>query len=243
MAPDFRLMLFDTKEPGFHLSSLEAIWRQVDRKSSPETVLIRRLDPCVLIGVSQEAPGAADVGYCRQQRIPVLRRPSQGGAVFLDHGCLVYSMVLSAASIKEATPNDLFDRFQLSMMKVLRSYNIPARPSYPNDITAGGRKIAGLTLTQWYSAYSLSGTLLVKLDESSMDRALGKKVSSSLTSVERELGQALDQNRLVDDLAVGLAGEFSCQLQKGGLSREEQNLAQYLMTAKYGNGNWNRAEA
>jgi len=205
--------------------------------------LIRRLIPCVLIGGMQRARETVDLEYCRRQGMPVLRRPSQGGAVFLDRGCLVYSLVLSAGEVPEANPNDLFDRFRLSVVEVLQGYGISARPRHPNDIEAGGRKMAGLTLTQWYSVYSLSGTLLVKLDGPTLDRALGAKVSASLTSVEKELGREVDQKALAHDLARGLSRNFSRRYRLGDLLPEEKETARYLVAAKYGNDDWNRIEA
>lgn len=241
MAADIRLILFDTDDPVWHLSSLEAVWRLSDQGRAPETILVRSLAPCVLIGESQEAREAADLNYCRRHKIPVLRRPSQGGAVFLDQDCLVYSLVLSAAKFGGSTPNELFDRWRSSVIEVLRDYGVDARPRYPNDIEAEGRKIAGLTLTQWYSVYSFSGTLLIKLNQSAMDQALGKAVSHGLTSLEQVRRQKIDKYELAGHLAEGLAKGLNRHLRRDGLTREELELVQDLAANKYGNRKWNIA--
>jgi len=239
MAPDGRLISFDTIDPVVHLSSLEAIWRSLDNGSAPDTVVLRRLSPCVLIGASQMVKDTVDLDYCSQNNIPVIRRPSEGGAVYCDQGCLVYSLVLSASVRPALTPNQAFERFQRAVVESLRATGIPAEAQPPNDIAVKGRKIAGLTITSWYSAYSLSGTLLFDVNVAAIEAVMVRVVAGGLTSVSAELGEKNDDNSTIAHFVNSMAAAFDLKLTAGVLSGAEQDMSNTLAQVKYGNINWN----
>lgn len=239
MALDGRLISFDTEDPVVHLSSLEAIWRSLDTGSAPDTLVLRKLSPCVLIGASQVIKDAIDLDYCRQNHIPVIRRPSEGGLVYCDQGCLVYSLVLSASAWPELSPVRAFERFQDSVVESLRAGGITAEARPPNDIAIKGRKIAGLTITSWYSVYSMSGTLLLDVNPNAIDAVMGRASASELTSVSAKLGRKADSEKIAGQLTGTLAAAFDLKLSDGILSRAEHDMANTLAQVKYGNSNWN----
>jgi lipoate---protein ligase len=53
--------------------------------------------PMVVVGRSSRVGKEVSEQFCRQERIPILRRSSGGGAIVTGPGCLMYAIVLSYA--------------------------------------------------------------------------------------------------------------------------------------------------
>jgi lipoate-protein ligase A len=66
-------------------------------EENPETEILRFWEspkPFVVLGYSNRAESEADLEFCRENGIPVLRRSSGGGTVLQGPGCLNYSLIL-----------------------------------------------------------------------------------------------------------------------------------------------------
>src|SRR4051794_35269093 len=53
--------------------------------------------PMVVVGRSSRVAEEVNEPFCREKRIPVLRRSSGGAAIVTGPGCLMYALVLSYA--------------------------------------------------------------------------------------------------------------------------------------------------
>jgi lipoate-protein ligase A len=53
--------------------------------------------PMVVVGRSSRVATEVNEGFCRRERIPILRRSSGGAAIVAGPGCLMYALVLSYA--------------------------------------------------------------------------------------------------------------------------------------------------
>lgn len=238
MSLDIRTIFFDNQDPPYHLSSLEAVWRSLDQGNSPPTLIIRTLSPCVLIGASQRASDAVNLKYCLRHDFPVIRRPSEGGAVFLDGNCLVYSLVLSGRMIDEDQLLH-FDRFRKSIIDGLGRWGLIAEPKDPNDILVNGKKIAGLTMTAWYSAISISGTLLLDISRH-LSQAIEGVAGKYLTSLRQETGVKINPKVAAESLMLSWGKEFTLRFYDGVFNKEEILEAEKLLADKYKNEVWNR---
>ncbi len=86
----------------------EALLRARVAGACGDTVhLYRRRPPSVSIGYFQSASEVADLGACRRDGVPVVRRASGGGAIFTDDRQLVYA--LAWAPPKAVTAREGFD--------------------------------------------------------------------------------------------------------------------------------------
>src|SRR5512143_2555736 len=64
--------------------------------------LLRFWEPAqyfVVVGYANKAATEADLGFCQQNNIPVLRRCSGGGTVLQGPGCLNYTLILRMDSV------------------------------------------------------------------------------------------------------------------------------------------------
>ncbi len=255
MTDKWRLIVEDTEDPVFHLASLEAVWRAFDEGPAPATVVMRRLSPCVLIGSSQEAAREVDLAECRRRDLPVVRRPSEGGAIYCDRDCLLFSVVCRRDARSAAGPAEALALWGGLIVKALGRMGVAGEACFarPNDILVGGRKVAGLTLTDWYGIRAFSGALLVDADLETMAAVLrpgpdklGRHGAASLAervTTLRRCGKAtLTPEEGIAALAATIAQERGVRLEREPLSAWEMEEAVPLRKHKYGHPGWNRTE-
>ncbi len=85
---------FSLRDPAENLALEESILRSYGEDRVPPTLRIWRNPRCVVIGRGQNPEDEADLDFCRRYRIPVVRRPSGGGAVYHHPGNLNFSLIL-----------------------------------------------------------------------------------------------------------------------------------------------------
>jgi lipoate-protein ligase A len=85
---------FSLRDPAENLALEEAILWSYGADRVPPTLRIWRNPRCVVIGRGQNPEDEADLEFCRRYRIPVVRRPSGGGAVYHHPGNLNFSLFL-----------------------------------------------------------------------------------------------------------------------------------------------------
>lgn len=82
------------RDPLLNLALDEAILREVAQGAVPPTLRVWRNGRCVIVGRGQRVEDEVDVEVCSQLRIPALKRPSGGGAVYHHPGNLNFSLYL-----------------------------------------------------------------------------------------------------------------------------------------------------
>jgi lipoate-protein ligase A len=85
--------------PAENLAFDEAILEWAE-ESAPDEEFLRLWEspqPMVVVGRSSRVGKEVNEEFCRQERIPILRRSSGGAAIVTGPGCLMYALVLSYA--------------------------------------------------------------------------------------------------------------------------------------------------
>ncbi len=82
------------RDPAENMALEEAILRTYGADKVPPTLRIWRNPRCVVIGRGQNPEDEADLDFCNRYRIPVVKRPSGGGAVYHHPGNLNFSLFL-----------------------------------------------------------------------------------------------------------------------------------------------------
>lgn len=122
-------------------------------------------DEAVVLGLSQEEEKYVNSAEAKKDKVPVLRRFSGGGTVFIHDGCLVYTIITIL------TPP--FKRFDV--MGAYRTAFAPLTEAFakkglklefhePCDLAVDGRKIAGNAQSQRQGALLIHGSFLVDPD-------------------------------------------------------------------------------
>ena len=93
----------------------------------------------VIVGKYQNTAAEINAKYVKEHEIQVVRRLSGGGAVYHDLGNLNFSFITDAAGSGKID----FKGFCQPVIRILRSFGIPAELNGRNDMTVEGKKFSG----------------------------------------------------------------------------------------------------
>jgi len=234
----------------------EAILTLRGRGEAPNTIRLYRWRPsAVSIGYSQTIGEVVDLPACRSLGVDVVRRISGGGAIFHDFcGELTYSVVVELSSAK--MPDDVARSYEvmcggllggLKRLGLSAEYRLPRDPRYCPSIYVSRRKISGNAQMRRRGVVLQHGTIMIGTDIGVMEKVLklpkhegaAKPLQDTVTTVERELGRALEFGEVAEALRLGLSEAFGVRPSDGRLSREELELSVSLCNSKYRTDGWN----
>lgn len=93
----------------------------------------------VIVGKYQNTAVEINAEYVKAHKIQVVRRLSGGGAVYHDLGNLNYSFITDASGSGKID----FQGFCQPVIRILRSFGVPAELNGRNDMTVNGKKFSG----------------------------------------------------------------------------------------------------
>ncbi len=151
-----------------------------------------QIPPTVICGRHQEIGLEVDLDEAECLGVQVWRRKSGGGAVFADWNNVMFSHITPSSGVQTS-----FDGYTSKICAMLKSLGIDARPSGRNDITVGGKKVAGNAFYGVPGHSIVHGTMLYDTDFGIMGRVLTpsrakveskgvKSVPSRLTTLRNE---------------------------------------------------------
>lgn len=119
----------------------------------------------VIIGKNQLLENEVHLDYLKTNKIKIYRRPSGGGAVYNDYGCIKYSF------ISKRPKEEMYHVF-LGMIKDFLSQFIEVDFSGRNDLVYQGMKFSGNAYYQTKDGHVLHGTILYDTDLSILSQVL-----------------------------------------------------------------------
>jgi lipoate-protein ligase A len=168
-----------------------------DRRTDavPDTLRFFRFRPCVLVGCHQIIE--AEVDLAAAQGLDIVRRPTGGGAVYIDEGQLCWELALR----RDWALPDAAKRICTAVARGLSRLGIDARFLPGNDIEAGGAKLGGTAGLVDGSVLLYHGTVLVDTDCARMAAVLTppadklarhgvRSVAARVTTLKALLGTA-----------------------------------------------------
>lgn len=137
----------------------------------------------VIIGKHQVLEAEVNLDYLNQNNIPIYRRPSGGGAVYSDEGCIKYSFIS-----KTKTKDELYKESLIIIKDFLKTLGLDAVFSGRNDLTYQGFKFSGNAYYQTKDGKVLHGTILYDSDLNVLTKVLNpnkeKLASKGVKSVK-----------------------------------------------------------
>jgi lipoate-protein ligase A len=245
-----RLVDTDLARPQLTAAIDEALLLSRMAGRSEDTVhLYRRRPPSVSIGYFQSAAQVADLGACRADGIPVVRRISAGGAIYTDERQLVYA--LSHDPPRPLRAQEGLDLACDAIVRTLARLGVEnARRQGINDVVVGTLKVSGSAQAIRRGVHLVHGTVLVDVDRSAMVRYLrpgqregpdGVRTTpgARVTTLAQVLGAPppIDTVKaiLAEELATGMGGV----VEPGGLEAWERAETARLEEERYANDEWN----
>jgi lipoate-protein ligase A len=173
--------------------------------------------PYVCLGLHDDLDQEIDKEYCRDRKIPLLRRETGGGVVYLDRHQLFFQLVLHRGnSLLPLRRQHFYEKFLKPAIADYRSFGIPAELRAPADIVVNGRKCSGNAAGDIGPGVAYVGNLLLKFDYKTMSEVLRVPTAA----YRQRLYQAMQfhmttmsdwvvQIPAYFDLSVALASEFA----------------------------------
>lgn len=157
-------------------------------------ILCRPAEPYVCLGLHDDLDREIDQEFCQSSNLPLLRRETGGGVVYLDYRQIFYQVVLRRENHLLPLKRDMFfAKILQPAIDVFRSFGIEAELASPADIKAGGRKCSGNAAGDIGQSVAYVGNLMIDFDFELMSRIL--KVSAPV--YRRFLCKAMRDNMLV----------------------------------------------
>lgn len=130
--------------------------------------------PTVVIGRGSKIADEANLPFCDEHAIPVLRRCSGGAAIMAGPGCLMYSLVLSLIRRPHLRQIDEAHRFVMGQLAISigrRLTDVMVQGAC--DLTWQNQKFSGNSLRIARNHLLYHGTLLYQADLDTIAAALG----------------------------------------------------------------------
>ncbi len=177
------------------------IFHALARMGIEGLVIVSPKIPLVSIGYFQDAEQEVDLQYCRESKIPFMRREVGGGTTYLDENQIFYQLIWKRDNPKFSNAIDkIYPWFSQAPIETYRNFGIQAEFRAVNDIiTRRGRKIAGEGGGNIGDCMVFVGGILLDFDYRAMSRILKvpdekfrdkvyKTMEENLTTMKRELG-------------------------------------------------------
>lgn len=172
----------------------QTIYHGLGYAQTPETpdtiVLATPGSPYMCIGFFQDLENELDINYCRTKELPVIRRETGGGAVYIDQEQLFVQWIFQQSSL----PRRVDQRFQLFVKPLIETYKFFGINAYYhpiNDVHVGGRKIVGTGAGTIGEGEVVTGNFLFDFDYDTMIDAIHVPSDDFRSSVRRNLSTYL----------------------------------------------------
>jgi lipoate-protein ligase A len=183
----------------------------------PVILWARPVGAHVSLGPHQDAAAELALdGEGRAAGLPVVRRETGGGTVYVDGGQWVFAFIVPRRRVR-GRPTDLFGRLLPAVARAYRCLGLPVAPRGVNDLWCGDRKIGGTGMATIGQALVLTGSFLLRFPADRFAAA----VRCPSPEFRRFLGDALAESVVAwEDLAPRPAEGRVKRALRGAVARE-----------------------
>ena len=221
-------------DPRFNLAVEEYVLKYLNLDE--DILLVWQNSECVIIGRHQNPFLELNGSFIKTKNIPVVRRNSEGKAIFHDLGCVNYAFVTKKEIKNTNKNNTLLDPIVL----VLRSLGINVHIKKAN-LYIGKDKVSLNSQSKYRSKTIHHGILYIDTDFTVMN-TVHKNMKTDLVNIKKYFKQlmtvAMFRVTLLNEL---LGGEVTSKIYK--LDDFDLDKIKELVKTKYGNWEWNYGES
>ncbi len=204
---------------------------------TPNTLVLTWPDrPLVCVGLHQVLEQSVELDYIQEQKLPIVRRGTGGGSVYLDSNQLFYQIICNKKDYNQKL-REFYEYFLTPVIQTYKEFNISAEYSPINDIVAKGRKISGNGAVSYGNSRVLVGNFIFDFPSVEMSKILkvpdekfrdkiAKSLEERMGSFKILLAEIPTKEEVVEKYIQNFQKELDVKLIEGSLSNiEEEKLA------------------
>ena len=218
------------------------------KADTPDTIVLATPGtPYMCIGFFQDVVNELDLEYCQKQNLPIIRRETGGGAVYIDDGQLFVQWVFQKSSL----PRRVDQRFQVFVEPLIETYKFFGIDAYYhpiNDVHVGGKKIVGTGAGTIGDAEVVTGNFLFDFNYSTMINAINvpnnafrervdQNLGQFLTTIQQELKDPPERSEVIEVYKRKCESTLGAQIQLDEFTEEELRLMEEL-DEKFSTNEW-----
>lgn len=245
---DWQLIRTEPLPPCVHLALDEVLTRAVgDGRIKPTLRIWNWNSPAVVIGSFQSVRNEVDMEAAQRFDIPVVRRVSGGGAMFMEAGNVVtWSLYAPAELVAGMSFEDSYRYLDAWAVDALRELGVDAWYQGLNDITSAGGKIGGAAqkrlanggiLHHVTMSYDIDADRMTQVLRIGREKLSDKGIASAKKRVDPLKAQTgLEREQIIDHMVDVFRREHG--LSDSALRDEDLAAAQQLVTDKFATDEW-----
>ena len=233
------------------LAADEIIANRAGAGTSQPTLRLYTFKPCALVGRFQNIENELNLDYCAENKIPVNRRPTGGGAIIMGENQLGVSLAIPGKSDETyANARERMAQFSQGIISGMATLGIDVEFRRKNDLEVKGKKIAGLGLHKTNTGGLLfHASLLVDLDvpymlnvlQTPFEKISDKEITTvaeRTTTVQREVESPMAMDEIRHIILNGYKNVFNSNILLDDYSHEEKVEIYQLEKDKYIDSDW-----
>lgn len=252
----WRFLLDESHDGPTNMAIDEVMGLGCSRGWSPPSLRVYRWSlPTVSLGYNQSIQGDVDLTTCRQQGIPVVRRPT-GGRALLHHHELTYSVTLPVPPGGRGVLHD-YQWISHCLVLALRRLGVAATLSRGDrmkgeaaglcfisssryELTVNGRKLIGSAQRRFSRALLQHGSILIDIDYPTWTTLFpqAKDLEARATALTSILGRPPSWEALAQALRGGFEEGANVSFEVGALTRRERAVVRESVRERYGTSEW-----
>ncbi len=245
---DWQLIHGDAYSPQLQIALDQVLAEEVgDGRRKPTLRIWEWNSPAVVIGSFQSVKNEVDPANAEKYGVPVVRRISGGGAMFMEAGNVItYSLYAPLDLVQGMSFADSYAFFDEWVITALKSVGIDAFYQPLNDITSAKGKIGGAAqkrlgngavLHHVTMSYDIDGDKMAEVLRIGKEKLSDKGIRSAAKRVDPLRSQTgLSRAEIIERMIATFRGLYG--LAPSEVTPDELARAQALVAEKFGTDEW-----
>ena len=128
----------DNRDAAYYFSIEQYLTR--NKKFDEPVFMLWHVDTCIMVGNNQVIEAEVNLNFAKELNIPITRRQSGGGTIFVDDGTVLCTLI----SPLDGEVKAHMEQFAVVLINALQKMGANAYREGKNDILLDGKKIVGM---------------------------------------------------------------------------------------------------